>query len=187
MVWRWHCRMFAMVYFISIPYAMYVKHACDINIICTTMWSYIICNYLTFTFTFTFMHLADAFIQSDLQLHSGYTISLVCVFPGNRTHNLLLCRRNALPLSHTGTHLTLKHCQFWIGYLLQWLIFFWHFVCLATILLTQTDAVCSFLLLKQPQWKTYHAYIPGWRYKRFIRLKLWNAGSLREHNESFCV
>ncbi len=43
------------------------------------------------TFTFTFMHLADAFIQSDLQLHSGYTFSLVCVFPGNRTHNLLRC------------------------------------------------------------------------------------------------
>ncbi len=32
---------------------------------------------------FTFMHLADAFIQSDLQLHSGYTFSLVRVFPGN--------------------------------------------------------------------------------------------------------
>ncbi len=46
--------------------------------------------------TFTFMHLADAFIQSDLQLHSGYTFSLVCVFPGNRTHNLLRCWRNAL-------------------------------------------------------------------------------------------
>ncbi len=29
------------------------------------------------------MHLADAFIQSDLQLHSGYTFSLVHVFPGN--------------------------------------------------------------------------------------------------------
>ncbi len=57
----------------------------------------------SFTFTFTFMHLADAFIQSDLQLHSGYTFSLVCVFPGNRTHNLLRCWRNALPLSHTGT------------------------------------------------------------------------------------
>ncbi len=57
------------------------------------------------TFTFTFMHLADAFIQSDLQLHSGYTISLVCVFPGNQTHNLLRCWRNALPLSHTGTAL----------------------------------------------------------------------------------
>ncbi len=53
--------------------------------------------------TFTFMHLADAFIQSDLQLHSGYTFSLVHVFPGNRTHNLLRNRRNALPLSHTGT------------------------------------------------------------------------------------
>ncbi len=33
-----------------------------------------------FTFTFTFMHLADAFIQSDLQLHSGYTFSLVYMF-----------------------------------------------------------------------------------------------------------
>ncbi len=50
------------------------------------------------------MHLADAFIQSDLQLHSGYTFSLVRVFPGNQTHNLLRCWRNALPLSHTGTH-----------------------------------------------------------------------------------
>ncbi len=39
----------------------------------------------------TFMNLADTFIQSDLQLHSGYTFSSVCVFPGNRTHNLLRC------------------------------------------------------------------------------------------------
>ncbi len=30
-------------------------------------------------YIFTFMHLADAFIQSDLQLHSGYTFPLVCV------------------------------------------------------------------------------------------------------------
>ncbi len=45
-----------------------------------------ICQRLKKTFTFT--HLADAFIQSDLQLHSGYTFSLVHVFPGNRTHNL---------------------------------------------------------------------------------------------------
>ncbi len=55
------------------------------------------------TFTFTFMHLADAFIQSDLQLHSGYKFLLVHVFPGNRTHNLSLSWRNVLPLSHTGT------------------------------------------------------------------------------------
>ncbi len=44
--------------------------------------------------TFTFMHLADAFIQSDLQEHSGYTCFFflsVCVFPGNWTHNLLRC------------------------------------------------------------------------------------------------
>ncbi len=52
------------------------------------------------------MHLADAFTQSDLQLHSGYTFSSVCVFPGNRTHNLLRCWRNALPLSHTGADFT---------------------------------------------------------------------------------
>ncbi len=54
--------------------------------------------------TLTFMHLADTFIQSDLQLHSGYTFSLVHVFPGNRTHNLLRSWRNALPLSHTVFH-----------------------------------------------------------------------------------
>ncbi len=52
---------------------------------------------------FTFMHLADAFIQSDLQLHSGYTFLSVYVFPGNRTHNLLRCWRNALPLSHRNS------------------------------------------------------------------------------------
>ncbi len=35
---------------------------------------------MLFTFTFTFMHLADAFIQSDLQLHSGYTFFIsMCV------------------------------------------------------------------------------------------------------------
>ncbi len=32
------------------------------------------------------MHLADAFIQSDLQCIQA--IHLYCVFPGNRTHNL---------------------------------------------------------------------------------------------------
>ncbi len=52
------------------------------------MWMTDLC---TFSITFTSMHLADAFIQSDLQLHSGYTFSLVSVFPGNRTQNLLCC------------------------------------------------------------------------------------------------
>ncbi len=52
-------------------------------------------------YLFTFMHLADAFIQSDL--HSGYTFSFflsVCVFPGNQTHNL--CVANAM-LYHWAT------------------------------------------------------------------------------------
>ncbi len=39
--------------------------------------------------TFTFMHLADAFIQSDLQLQSGYTFSLVCVFPVSDAEKLV--------------------------------------------------------------------------------------------------
>ncbi len=38
---------------------------------------------------FTFMHLADAFIQSDLQCIQAIHLLSVCVFPGNRTHNLV--------------------------------------------------------------------------------------------------
>ncbi len=41
--------------------------------------------------SFTFMHLADAFIQSDLQCIQAIHVLSVCVFPGNRTHNLLRC------------------------------------------------------------------------------------------------
>ncbi len=42
-----------------------------------------------YIFTFTFMHLADAFIQSDLQCIQDIHFFLsVCVFPGNWTHNL---------------------------------------------------------------------------------------------------
>ncbi len=43
------------------------------------------------TFTFTFTHLADAFIQSDLQCIQVIHVLSLCVFPGNRTHNLLRC------------------------------------------------------------------------------------------------
>ncbi len=49
---------------------------------------------LCFIFTFTFMHLADAFIQSDLQCIQAIHFLSVCVFPGNRTHNL--CTANAM-------------------------------------------------------------------------------------------
>ncbi len=53
----------------------------------------IIVSLQTIIIMFTFMHLADAFIQSDLQLHSGYTflISILYVFPGDQTHNLSCC------------------------------------------------------------------------------------------------
>ncbi len=41
------------------------------------------------TSTFTCMHLADAFIQKML-IQALHLLS-VCVFPGNRTHDLLRC------------------------------------------------------------------------------------------------
>ncbi len=43
------------------------------------------------TYTFTFMHLADAFIQSDLhciQVTVFFTFLSALAFPGNRTHDL---------------------------------------------------------------------------------------------------
>ncbi len=36
---------------------------------------------------FTFMHLADAFIQSDLHCIQTIHFLPVCVFPGNLTHD----------------------------------------------------------------------------------------------------
>ncbi len=45
-------------------------------------------------FTFTFMHLADAFIQSDLQYIQVIHFFCQYVFPGNRTHNL--CAANTM-------------------------------------------------------------------------------------------
>ncbi len=40
-----------------------------------------------FTFTFTFMHLADAFIQSDLHCIQVTVSTFYLAFPGNRTHD----------------------------------------------------------------------------------------------------
>ncbi len=68
--------------------------------------------------TFTYMHLADAFIQSDLQCIQVIHVLSVCVFPGNWTHNL--CAANAM-LYHwaTGTLIIntmnlFTHCIFWL-------------------------------------------------------------------------
>ncbi len=64
------------------------------------------------------MHLADAFIQSDLQcIQAIHFVSMWGVFPGNRTHNL--CAANAMLYWATGTHthtlslhtLSLTHTQ----------------------------------------------------------------------------
>ncbi len=43
------------------------------------------------------------FYPKRLTIAFRYTFSFVRVFPGNQTHNLLRCWRNALPLSHRNT------------------------------------------------------------------------------------
>ncbi len=49
---------------------------------------YIYIFFLQFILLYVFMHLGDAFIQSDLQ--AVHFLS-VCVYAGNWTHNLLRC------------------------------------------------------------------------------------------------
>ncbi len=52
------------------------------------------------------LHLSDGFIQSDVQLHSGYTFLTSMWVPWESNPQPLRCWRNSLPLSHTGTHHT---------------------------------------------------------------------------------
>ncbi len=61
--------------------------------------------------TFTFMHLADAFIQSDLQCDSGYTFFVSMCVPWESNPQPLRCWRNALPLSHRNTNRLISLCK----------------------------------------------------------------------------
>ncbi len=59
--------------------------------------------YSLFTFTFTFMHLADAFIQSDLhciQVTVSTFFLSALAFPGNRTHDLGVANAMLYQLSY---------------------------------------------------------------------------------------
>ncbi len=50
--------------------------------------------------TFTFMHLADAFIQSDLQLHSGYTFLIsMCVLWDITDYNFFPCNLESVTIT----------------------------------------------------------------------------------------
>ncbi len=62
-----------------------------------------------FTFTFTFMHLADAFIQSDLHCIqvTVFTFLSALAFPGNRTHDLGVASAMLYYLSYR------KACRFY--------------------------------------------------------------------------
>ncbi len=63
--------------------------------VCTTYKAmFFIYLFLSLKFAFTFMHLADAFIQSDLQCIQAILLYCQYVFPGNRTHNL--CAASAM-------------------------------------------------------------------------------------------
>ncbi len=60
-----------------------------------------------YTFTFTFMHLADAFIQSDLQ-RIQVTVSTflsALAFPGNRTHDLGVASAMLYQLSYRKVYI----------------------------------------------------------------------------------
>ncbi len=63
--------------------------------------------------TFTFTHLADAFIQSDLQLHSGYTFLISMCVPWESNPQpfapLTQCSTTA---PHRNTYIC-PHCHFW--------------------------------------------------------------------------
>ncbi len=66
------------------------------------VYDFVICNLHLCIYIYAF---SRRFYPKRLTNYIVYTFSLVSVFPGNRTHNLLRCWRNALPLRHTGTHL----------------------------------------------------------------------------------
>ncbi len=58
--------------------------------------------------TFTFMHLADSFIQSDLQCIQVIHLLSVCVFPGNWTHDLYTTCSTTEPQEHLSEARTLS-------------------------------------------------------------------------------
>ncbi len=96
------------------------------------------------TFTFTFMHLADAFIQSDLhciQVTVFYILSALA-FPGNRTHDLggasamlyHLSYRNILVLVFSSDcHQTSDLNTFMARNLIQEVFYNFHIQCLILI------------------------------------------------------
>ncbi len=60
---------------------------------------------LHWRYTFTFMHLADAFIQSDLQLHSGYTFLIsMCVPWESNPQPFALLMQCSTTEPHRNTH-----------------------------------------------------------------------------------
>ncbi len=67
---------------------------------------------LILLFTFTFMHLADAFIQSDLHciLHYSFYILSALAFPGNRTHDLGVASAMLYQLSYRKAQLYIYNC-----------------------------------------------------------------------------
>ncbi len=84
-----------------------------------------------------------------------YSFSSVCVFPGNWTHNLLHCYRNALPLSHRNTDLDeivnlvkLIFCQY-ISCTIFWINVIFYFIFKWCIYLAQnnwTELKCKIVL-----------------------------------------
>ncbi len=63
--------------------------------------------------TFTFMHLADAFIQSDLQLHSGYTLTVsTCVPWESNPQPFALLTQCSTTEPHRNTYICSRLCVY---------------------------------------------------------------------------
>ncbi len=79
-------------------------------------WSAHIVKFYLFTFTFTFMHLADAFIQSDLHCIqvTVFTFLSALAFPGNRTHDVGVASAMLYHLSYRKAYIHLHlHLVIW--------------------------------------------------------------------------
>ncbi len=95
---------------------------------------------------FTFMHFSRRFYPKRLTVHSGYTFVLsVCVFPGNRTHNL--CAANAM-LYHWATGIYFYSVNLTKSRYFGILTIFLGLDCVYRLFECKLDCIVGFLVIK---------------------------------------
>ncbi len=87
------CVLFCFRLCVALPKWQHIRR-CSLQYHCAVQWGAVSTGFdgmsRYHSFTFTFMHLADAFIQSDLHCIqvTVFTFLSALAFPGNRTHDL---------------------------------------------------------------------------------------------------